>query len=154
MANEPNKEWETGLIGGIEKRVIEIVSYQCDWPLKFQRFAEHIKKTLPEIALQIEHIGSTSVKGLAAKPIIDILVVVLDTANEDLYLPDMQSSGYQLRVREPDFEEHRMFRTPGKDVQIHFYPAASSEIKRHLLFRDFLRINLDARDQYAALNAN
>jgi GrpB-like predicted nucleotidyltransferase (UPF0157 family) len=144
-------EWEIGLIGGREKRVIEIVPYRSDWPLRFQSHAERIRNTLGATMLRVEHIGSTSVEGLAAKPIIDILVVVADSAREDLYLPGMLSAGYELRVREPDFEEHRMFRTPERDVQVHFFPAESGEIERHLLFRDFVRANAETRDQYAAL---
>ncbi len=151
MSATPKEKWETGLIGGPEKRVIEIVPYRSNWPLQFQSHSERIKNVLGETALRIEHIGSTSVEGLDAKPIIDILVVVFDPAKENLYLPGMLSEGYELRVREPGFEEHRMFRTPERDVHVHFYPAESGEIERYLLFRDFVRTNPEARDQYAAL---
>lgn len=149
MPDSQNNQWEIGLIGGREKRVIEIVPYRSDWPVQFQRHAERIKNALGGTALRIEHIGSTSVEGLAAKPIIDILVVVADSAKEDLYLPGMLSAGYELRVREPDFEEHRMFRTPARDV--HVFSPSSGEIERYLLFRDFVRADAETRDQYAAL---
>jgi GrpB-like predicted nucleotidyltransferase (UPF0157 family) len=130
---------ETGLIGGSEKRAIEIVDYRTDWPAVFQAQAEIIAQALSSVALRIEHIGSTSVPGLAAKPIIDILVVVADAAAEDSYLPQMEAVGYELRVREPEFHEHRMFRTPDRDVHVHFYSAGSPEIARNLTFRDRLR---------------
>jgi GrpB-like predicted nucleotidyltransferase (UPF0157 family) len=147
----PDGSKKSGLIGGREKRIIEIVPYRSDWPLQFERHAERIRTALGERALQIEHIGSTSVNGLAAKPIVDMLVTVVDPSDEDRYLPDMLTLGYELRVREPDFDEHRMFRTRARDVHIHIFPAGSGEVQRHLLFRDFLRSNPEVRDDYAAL---
>ena len=97
----------------------EIVDYQPLWPQKFQTHARVIADSLGDTALRIEHIGSTSVPGLAAKPIIDILLVVEDSADEDSYLSKMETVGYELRVREPDFYEHRMFSTPARDVHVH-----------------------------------
>ena len=70
---------------------------------------------------KIEHVGSTSVPGLAAKPIIDILVVVQNSADESVYMSRLEAAGYLLRVREPDWNEHRMFRTHEKDVHVHIY---------------------------------
>ena len=104
-----------GLIGGIEKRDIIIVNYDPTWPAKFEMHRGIITKTLGDAALQIEHIGSTSVPGLAAKPIVDILVVVSDSADESRYLPQLTAAGYVLRLREPHWNEHRMFRTPEED---------------------------------------
>jgi GrpB-like predicted nucleotidyltransferase (UPF0157 family) len=93
------KNLPTGLIGGPEKRAITIVDYDPQWPVKFQEHAERIKQAVEDSALQIEHIGSTSVPGLGAKPIIDILLVVKDAANEGDYLPSLESAGYVLRAR-------------------------------------------------------
>ena len=86
--------------------------------------------------------------GLAAKPIIDILVVVKDSADESVYLRQMEAVGYVLRVREPDWHEHRMFRTPDKDVHVHIYSDGCPEITRTLTFRDRLRRNSDDRTRY------
>ena len=88
-------------------------------PKKFMEHAEQLGAVLGNTAMQIEHIGSTSVPGLAAKPIIDILIVVEDSADEASYLPMILSSGYELRVREPHCHEHRMFRTPARTIHIH-----------------------------------
>lgn len=142
------KTKNTGLIGGIEKRNIEIVDYNPEWKDKFQAHKEIISKALGKKALRIEHIGSTSVPGLAAKPIIDILLVVADSGKESFYLPQMEKAGYKLRVREPDFYEHRMFRTPQKDVHIHVFSLDSPEIDRYLIFRNYLRQNAKTRQQY------
>ncbi len=130
---------ETGLIGGREKRAVEIVECDPTWPDKFRRHADRISNSLGSTAKRVEHIGSTSVPGLAAKPIIDILVVVQDSADEEKYLAAMNSAGYELRVRELEFHEHRMFRMPARDVHLHFYSEGAPEIERYLLFRDRLR---------------
>jgi len=137
-----------GLIGGVEKRKIEIVDYDANWPAKFQKLANAIAAALDKTALRIEHIGSTSVPGLGAKPIIDILLVVADSRDEITYLPKLETIGYELRVREPDFHEHRMLRTPARDVHVHVYSADSSEIERYLTFRDQLRSNAQDRQRY------
>lgn len=141
---------ETGLLGGVERVRIKIVDYDNDWPGKFAAHAQIISAALGGVALSIEHIGSTSVPELAAKPIIDILVVVQDSTNESVYLPKLEAAGYVLRVREPDWHEHRMFRTPERDVHVHIYSAGCPEIQRNLVFRDRLRTNVDDRRRYEA----
>ncbi len=145
MAGEPV---ETGLIGGVEKRDIKIAEYDSTWPALFAKHAKIIGDALGSAAWRIEHIGSTSVPGLAAKPIIDILVVVKDSTDESVYLRQLEAAGYVLRVREPDWYEHRMFRTSDKDVHVHIYSDGCPEITRTLTFRDRLRRNSDDRTRY------
>lgn len=139
---------ETGLIGGAEKVEIRILDYDPNWPREFETHAEVIRRALGETALRVEHIGSTSVPGLAAKPIIDILVVVPDAANEPAYVPQLEAAGYLLRVREPEWNQHRMFRTPAKNAHVHIYSIGCQEIDRNLIFRDRLRQNDDDRHRY------
>src|SRR5215204_6210258 len=91
---------------------IRIVNYDPRWPHLYQREAERIRSILGNRALQIEHTGSTSVLGLAAKPVIDILLVVADSAKESEYAPALERAGYQLHIREPGWHEHRMFKGP------------------------------------------
>jgi GrpB-like predicted nucleotidyltransferase (UPF0157 family) len=143
-----NQDLETGLIGGTEKREIKIVDYNPDWPNTFLKHSRTIAAAIGGSLLRIEHIGSTSVPRLAAKPIIDILVVVPDSADESAYLPQLEAAGYILRVREPDWNEHRMLRTPEKDVHIHVYSAGCGEIRRNLVFRDRLRNHTGDRRRY------
>ena len=145
MAGEPV---ETGLIGGTERREIRLADYDPDWPKKFEKHAKAIAGALGRSALRVEHVGSTSVPGLAAKPIIDILVVVADSADEPAYLPRLEAAGYVLRVREPEWNEHRMLRTPEQDVHVHVYTSGCAEIERVLTFRDRLRRNGDDRARY------
>ena len=139
------------LIGGIEKREIVIVDHDPLWPGKFQKHAGIISQALGPNALAIEHVGSTSVPGLAAKPIIDIDVVVEDSGNEPAYLPNLLASGYVLRVREPDWHEHQMLRTPELDVHIHIFSPGCVEVARHLAFRNRLRNHAEDRLLYEAL---
>jgi GrpB-like predicted nucleotidyltransferase (UPF0157 family) len=139
---------ETGLIGGVEKREIVIADYDPRWPDIFQAHATIVEKALGSAALRIEHIGSTSVPGLGAKPIVDMLLVVEDSADELSYRKQMEQAGYQLRVREPDFHEHRMFRTAERDVHVHVFSPSSPEIERYLTFRDRLRSDAGARRLY------
>ncbi len=139
------------LIGGIEPRAIEICDYDPRWPEVFESHAKRISAALGDTALQIEHIGSTSVPGLAAKPIIDMLLVVANSADESSYLPRLEAAGYLLRVREPEFHEHRMFRTPSRDVHVHVFSLGSPEIERCLVFRDRLRRDMRDRRAYEAV---
>jgi GrpB-like predicted nucleotidyltransferase (UPF0157 family) len=142
---------ESVLIGGVEKREIVIAPYDPAWPTIYQRHANVLRQALGATLLRVEHIGSTAVPGLAAKPIVDLLAVVPDSANEADYAPRLEAAGYVLRVREPSFHEHRMFRTPERDVHVHVYGPASPEIGRNLAFRDRLRNNADARRRYEAV---
>ena len=139
------------LIGGAERRAIVVVPYRREWRGTFRRHARRIAAALGEAALKVEHIGSTAVPGLAAKPVVDMLLVVADSADEDAYAPAMRHCGYELRVREPDFEEHRMFRTPERDVHVHVLSDGSREIERYLRFRDALLRNPSLRLRYQAL---
>lgn len=127
---------------------ITLVDYDPRWPVLFDREADRIRAALGDTAVQVEHAGSTSVPGLAAKPIIDIVLAVPDSADEPSYVPAMQAAGYVLWVREPDWFEHRMFKGPDTDVNLHVFTAGSTEIGRMLLFRDWLRGNEADREAY------
>jgi GrpB-like predicted nucleotidyltransferase (UPF0157 family) len=136
------------LIGGRERRAIVIVDYDPAWARRFDSERQRISAALGGTAPTIEHIGSTSVPGLAAKPIVDILVPVDDVEDEAAYRPALEDAGYVLRVREPG---HRMFRTPELDVHVHLWPAGSEDVERHLLFRDWLRRDERDRRDYESL---
>jgi GrpB-like predicted nucleotidyltransferase (UPF0157 family) len=139
---------EPALIGGLEPRDIRIVDYDPGWPARFQEQRRIIADALGNSLLRIEHIGSTAVPDMAAKAIIDILIVVADSADEPSYLPCLVTAGYELRVREPGFHQHRMLRTPARDVHIHVWSPDAPEIERQLAFRDRLRSKGDDRKRY------
>src|SRR5215472_14645078 len=127
---------------------ITLADYDPGWPLLFDREAARIRAVLGDRAVQVEHVGSTSVPGLAAKPIIDIVLAVPDSADEQAYVPALEAAGYVLRAREPDWFEHRMLKGPDTDINLHVFTAGASEIDRMLLFRDWLRANDGDRDAY------
>jgi GrpB-like predicted nucleotidyltransferase (UPF0157 family) len=120
---------------------IRLVEYDPNWPAQFECEAAAIRGALSKRALRIEHVGSTSVPGLAAKPVIDVLLVVANSADEPAYVPAMEAAGYVLRIREPDWYEHRLFKGPRVDVNVHVFSTGSGglEIERMLRFRDRLR---------------
>lgn len=133
------------LIGGREERIIEIVDYDPQWPARYSVEREKISRALGAVARRIEHVGSTAVPGLAAKPVVDILVTVDDPDEESGFREQLEGVGYVLRVREP---RHRMFRTPERDIHLHIWQARSEDESRHLRFRDRLRSSRRDREQY------
>jgi GrpB-like predicted nucleotidyltransferase (UPF0157 family) len=132
----------------LPERVV-IVDYDAGWPGSFASEAARIRTALGERALRIEHVGSTSVPGLAAKPVIDILLVVADSSDESDYVPKLESAGYAVRLRETDWFEHRLFNAPDTAVNLHVFSSGCEEIERMLIFRDWLRTNAADRDLYA-----
>jgi GrpB-like predicted nucleotidyltransferase (UPF0157 family) len=129
------------------KEVI-IADYDPEWPRWFERAAEGIRTALGDKVLQLDHVGSTSVPGLAAKPLIDINLVVADTTREDAYVPPLEAIGYVLRTREPDWFEHRMLRGYDPPVNLHVFNPGCEEVERMRRLRDHLRTNDADRELY------
>lgn len=127
---------------------VTLVDYDPEWPRLFAREEARIRAALGDDVVALEHVGSTSVPGLAAKPIIDILLVVADTADEPAYVPRLEAAGYVLRIREPDWFEHRLFKGPDTNVNLHVLPRGCEEIDRMLAFRNRLRTHDDDRATY------
>ena len=137
-----------GFAGFDRSRQIQLVSYDPNWPRIFEREAEKIRAALGNRALGIEHTGSTAVAGLAAKPVIDILLVVADSSDEPAWLSALEGAGYVLRVREPAWHQHRMCKGPGADINLHVFSSGCPEIERILRFRDWLRTSAVDRALY------
>ena len=147
-----NTYLDTVLIGGREPvSSIAIADYDPAWPARFERERARISQALGDGAVRIEHIGSTAVPGLAAKPIVDILVTVTDPEDESAFAPALVRAGYELRVREPG---HRMFRTPDWDVHVHVWADNDAEVERYLVLRDRLRASPEDRTAYERLKRN
>jgi len=128
---------------------IPIADYDPQWPELFEREAGRIRGALGGRALRVEHTGSTSVPGLVAKPIIDVLLVVADSRHEAAYAPALEAVGYVLRIRETNWHEHRMFKGPDTEINLHVFSSGCPEIDRMLAFRDWLRNDAADRDLYA-----
>jgi GrpB-like predicted nucleotidyltransferase (UPF0157 family) len=138
-------ELDAVLIGGREPVVVELAAYDPAWPGRYARERAVIEHAFGPRAGRIEHIGSTAVPGLAAKPIVDILVEVADPADDDAYRAAMEASGFELRVREP---RHRMFRRPARDLHVHVWPICGAEGDAYLALRDRLRASPADRRRY------
>ncbi len=125
-----------------------IADYDPEWPHQFAVEAAKIRAALGDWALLIEHVGSTSVPGLAAKPILDVLLVVADSADEPSYIPDLERVGYMLRIREPEWFEHRVLKGVEPSVNLHVFSPGCQETERMVLMRDWLRAHDDDRALY------
>ncbi|HET9091417.1 MAG TPA: GrpB family protein [Acidimicrobiales bacterium] len=137
------------LVDGPTPVFVEVVDYDPAWPAHYERYSRHLAEALGDRVLVMEHIGSTSVPGLPAKPVIDIVVGIDDPDDEEAYLPDLEAAGYRLRVREPG---HRCLRggEAAMPVNLHCYRPDSPEVEAYLRFRDQLRTSEPDRRLYAA----
>ena len=127
---------------------VTIVDYDPAWPGLYEREKARIVGILGDRVVRIDHTGSTSVPGLAAKPIIDITMVVPDSSDEPAYAADLEAAGYKLVIREPDWFEHRVFKGPDTNINLHVYSPGCQEIDRMVGFRDWLRTHDDDRELY------
>ena len=132
------------------KSKIEIVDYDPGWPALYEREEVRIRAALGERVVRLEHVGSTSVPTLPAKPIIDIVLEVQDSADEPAYVPALEAAGYVLQIREPEWFEHRLFKGPDTNINLHVFTAGCEETDRMVLFRDWLRGYDADRERYAA----
>jgi len=128
---------------------IYVVDYDPEWPQMFEQHAKKIRNALGDRALRIEHVGSTSVPHLLAKPVIDIVLAVAESHNESKYVTALETAGYRLRLREPAWYEHRLFEGPENSVNLHVFSFQCIEIERFVRFRDWLRASKEDRELYA-----
>ena len=128
---------------------IHVVDYDESWPAEFEELATAVRAALGDAALAVEHVGSTSVPGLPAKPTIDIDLTVADPADELAYVPALERIGFALVIREPTWHEHRcLVRSSSPKVNLHVFGPDCPEVIRHRMFRDWLRSHPEDRDLY------
>jgi GrpB-like predicted nucleotidyltransferase (UPF0157 family) len=127
---------------------INLAEYDPGWPRLFEREAARIHRVLGHRVRRLDHVGSTAVPGLAAKPIIDMVLAVPDSSDEAAYVPHLEAAGYAVRIREPDWYEHRVFKGPDTSINLHTFTDGCPEIDRMTGFRDWLRTHDDDRDLY------
>jgi len=138
-------------VGRTRNEPISVVDYDPVWPARFAEISARLATALGDRAVRIDHVGSTSVPGLAAKPIVDIQISVPDVENEAEYLGLIEAQGFELRWIEPG---HRYLRPPPELPrlwQVHVCSVGSTWERVHLLFRDYLREHPDTAAEYAAL---
>ena len=127
---------------------IRLVPYDLAWPTQFARYANEIVEALGDKVVRIEHVGSTSIPGISAKPIVDLVLVVEDSSDEPAYVAALEARGFVLRIREPDWFEHRLLKAPGDAGNVHVFSRGCEEVDRMLAFRDWLRTHADDRERY------
>ncbi len=130
---------------------VEVVPPDPRWPEAYDVVRRQVADALGERVLEVQHVGSTSVPGLWAKAMIDVDLTVADSGDEDAWLPLLEAIGFQLRVREPEWEEHRCLRGPDPVANLHVWSPGAREPRRHRMFRDWLRAHDADRDEYAAV---
>ncbi len=129
-------------------RLVVIHDYDPEWPAMFERERHAIVGALGERAVRVEHTGSTSVPGLAAKPKIDITLAVPDSTDEGAYVPALEAAGYRFFLREEDWFDHRLLVRDQPQVNLHVFTVGCSEIEQMTGFRDWLRTHADDRALY------
>jgi GrpB-like predicted nucleotidyltransferase (UPF0157 family) len=127
---------------------VTLAEPDAEWATTAARLLRAIGGALGSTGLLLEHAGSTSVPGLAAKPVIDLVLGVPDPVDEAAYVPALEALGYQLRIREPEWHEHRLLAGAHPTVNLHVFAAGSDEIDRMLAFRDHLRRDSADRELY------
>jgi GrpB-like predicted nucleotidyltransferase (UPF0157 family) len=127
---------------------IPLFDYDPAWPAQYEGEAAKIRSALGDTALVLEHVGSTSIPGMSAKPIIDILLAVADSADEDAYVPALTAEGYRLHLREPAWYEHRVIKGDAPSVNLHVFTVGCPEIARMVGFRDRCRTHPEEFDLY------
>ncbi len=138
-------------IGNVEELdgKVTLCEYNNIWAELFQKERDKIGKALNGNFVSVEHVGSTSVPGLCAKPILDILLLVEDSRDELIYVPALGKAGYVLKIREPDWYEHRVLKGAFPKVNLHVFSSGCVEADRMIAFRDWLRTHEEDRERYA-----
>ena len=136
-------------VGGPPTHRIEVVDYDETWPDRFAALEATVRDALGDRVVALSHVGPRRVPGLAAKPVIDADLTVADSADEAAYVPALEAAGFQLRIREPDWEEHRLLVPADLSIHLHVFSPEAREPRRHLMFRDWLRAHPEDREAYA-----
>lgn len=127
---------------------VHLADASPEWAREYAAVATRTRTALAGLAIEVEHVGSTSVPGLAAKPIIDVLLLVPDASDEAAYVPALEAAELLLYLREPGWHEHRLLHGSDPRVNLHVFSTGSGEAERMLLFRDRLRTHPEERERY------
>ena len=128
---------------------VVLVEHRSEWADQFATEAARIRGALGDRVVVLEHVGSTSVPSLLAKPLLDVLLVVADPDAEAAYVPDLEAAGLVLRIREPLWHRHRLLKGTDPALNLHVFAPDCAEPLRMLRFRDHLRSDAADRELYA-----
>ena len=129
---------------------VGVVAYDAGWPAAYMLVASLVRRVLGNAVLELHHVGSTSVPGLPAKPVIDLDLVVVDPTDEGAYVAALESVAFVHWLREPWWHDHRLLKLTDPLVHLHVFGPDCPEVVRHLMFRDWLREHPADRETYAA----
>lgn len=146
--HDPDPDENPWVLGPPADETVRIAPYDPEWPRRYEALSAAIRAALGDAVLDIEHVGSTSVEGLAAKDVIDIGLTVADPRAESTYVPQLEHLGYVLVIREPSFHEHRCLRLAEPRVNLHVFGPDCPELVRHRMFREWLRSHPEDRALY------
>lgn len=134
---------------------VRLTEFNENWAEMFQMESKYLRSIFGDEIIKFEHFGSTSVYGMKAKPVIDMMCIVKDIKKIDLFNDKMNSLGYDV-AGEWGIEGRRLFRKGGENRthHIHFYQVDSPQIKRHLIFRDYLRVHPEEVAKYSQFKEN
>lgn len=127
---------------------IKLSAYNSNWPMDYEYLSTQIHHALGETVLQLEHVGSTSIPLLSAKPIIDMVLVVSDSSLEATYVPALEQIDYTLKIREPNWNQHRLLKPKEIDGNLHVFSQGCEEIEKMIRFRNWLRSHPSDRKLY------
>jgi len=149
-APQTDDQIEAAIVGNKQplNSTIHLAPYDPAWPMQFEVLKKQICEVLKTTVLQLEHVGSTSVPGLSAKPVIDMVLVVTDSSEETSYVKPLEEIGYTLRIREPDWYEHRVLNPPVINGNLHVFSPGCEEIDMMIMFRDWLRKHPEDKECY------
>jgi GrpB-like predicted nucleotidyltransferase (UPF0157 family) len=127
---------------------VHLAPHDPTWPAQYEAEAAKIRAALGTGAIVLEHVGSTSIPAVPAKPIIAILLAVANSSDEDAYVPALTAQGYRLHLREPEWEQHRVMKGESPNVNLHVFTVGSREVVRMVAFRDRCRSHPEERRLY------
>jgi GrpB-like predicted nucleotidyltransferase (UPF0157 family) len=145
---------DAAVVGSSRPGEVRVVRYDETWPEQAGALIAEIRSALGDRVIALEHVGSTSVPGLAAKPVLDFVLTVADPADEAAYVEPLGPIGLVLHIREPEWDQHRMLTKPDRSVNLHVFGPGSHEPARVVAFRDWLRDHPEDRDEYGALKTS
>jgi GrpB-like predicted nucleotidyltransferase (UPF0157 family) len=149
--HDPDPDEDPWVHGPPAPSTVALVAYDPSWPDRYAALAGDIRAALGDVVLDIDHVGSTAVPGLAAKDVVDIDLTVADPRDEAAYVPALEAIGWVHVVREPSWHEHRaLSRSEPPRANLHVFGPDCPEIIRHRMFRDWLRSHPDDRERYEA----
>jgi GrpB-like predicted nucleotidyltransferase (UPF0157 family) len=127
---------------------VTLVDHDPSWPDRYAALAAGIRAALGDVVLDLDHVGSTSVPGLAAKDRVDIVLTVADPGQEERYIPALEAVGWEHVIREPWWHEHRALSRTAPSANLHVFGPDCPETIRLRMFRDWLRSHPDDRRRY------